>query len=217
MEKISIVLQKRDQSLKAKELLLADLIPIEFYGRGLENMSLQCDYQTFRRAYRAAGGNTVVELDVDGKKINALIHEVSFHPVTDRITHVDLINVRMDEEINTQIPLEFVGQAPAVKELAGTFTAHINELNIKCLPKDLVHTFEVDISSLVDFHTAIHVKDIVVPEAITVLNDPEDTVANVSAPREEEKEEEVVPAEGEEATAPEGEEKKAEEGDEKSE
>lgn len=215
MEKISIELQKRDQSLKAKELLEADLIPFEYYGKGVENMSLQGDYQTFRRAYRQAGGNTVVEVDVDGKKLNVLIHEVSSHPVTDRITHVDLINVRMGEEIHTQIPLEFVGLAPAVKELGGTLTTHMTQLDIKCLPKDLVHSFTVDVSPLVDFHEAIHVKDIVVPETITVLNDPEDTVANVSAPREEKEELAEEAVEG--AAAEGGEKKEGAEGGEKSE
>ncbi len=213
MAEVSLNVQTRDKNLKAKEILASGLLPLEYYGRGVENRSLQVDYQDFRRVFRNAGYNTVIELVVDGKdKLNVLVHEVKLAPVTDKMTHVDLVNVRMDEEIHTQIPLEFVGVAPAVKELAGTLMTHLNELSVKCLPKDLVHSIEVSLESLVDFNSTIHVADVKVPDSIAVINDPEELVATVAAPREEEPEEPVEGAEGAEEGA-EGEEKKEEGGD----
>ncbi len=192
----------RDKSAKAKDLLRADQLPAEFYGRGVENKSLQMDYQTFRKVFRKAGTNTIIELKVDGaESINVLVHEIQRDPVTDRYTHIDFINVRMGEELHTKIPVEFVGTAPAVKDMAGTLTVHLNEIEIKCLPKDLIHSIEVDISSLVDFHTFIRVKDLNVPSTIAVLNEPEDVVVTVTAPRvEEEATESAEGAEG--ATVP---------------
>jgi large subunit ribosomal protein L25 len=108
----------------------------------------------------------------------------------------------MDQEIHTKIPVELIGTAPAVKEQGGILMHHLNEVEIKCLPKDLVHSFSVNVESLVDFHSYVRVKDLEVPEGITILNGEEDLVATVVAPREEEAEvaEEAVElgAEGEE-------------------
>ena len=129
-------------------------------------------------------------MDVDGKeKMNVLVHALQRDPVTDNIKHVDFINVRMDQEIHTKVPVELTGVAPAVKEQGGTLMHHLSDLEIKCLPKDLVHNFTVSVDSLNDFHSYVRVKDIEVPDTITVMNDPEDLVATVVAPREETEEE----------------------------
>lgn len=187
MDSVSLQLETRDTNIKAKNYLADDIIPVEFYGKGVKNRSLKVDYQTFRRLYNSAGGNTIVEVEVDGKdKMNALVHNVDYHPLTDRITHVELINVRMDQEITTSVDLEFVGVAPAVKELGGVLTTATTSIDVKCLPKNLIHGVEVDISSLVDFHTFVRIKDLIVPDTVEILNDPEDVVATCVAPREEE-------------------------------
>lgn len=210
--------QSRDTSQSAKNLRAEGVIPAVLYGEGVENQNFQMDYQTFRRLYKEAGGNTIIDLDVAGKKFKALVQHVDFDPVTDKMTHVDFINVRMDKEITAKVPLEFVGQAPAVKDLGGILTHAQEEVEVKCLPDALIHSIEVDVSGLEDFHTSITVGDLTVPEGVEILDDLELPVASVSAPQEEEPEEEV-PAEGEEGE--EGEvaegEKKEEGGEEKKE
>ena len=185
MEILALNLQTRDKNEKVKDLRKSNLIPAEFYGKGVENKSLQVDYQTFRRLFRQAGGNTVLELNVDdGKeKYNALVHEVSYHPVTDVMTHIEFINVSMNEEIHTHIPLKFVGMAPAVKELAGVLVHNLDQIEVKCLPKDMIHDIEVNIESLVDFTNSIHVGDLNVPSKITVLTPADQLVLSVIAPR----------------------------------
>lgn len=216
MDILSLDVQSRNKSLKAKDLLRSNLIPMEYYGRGVGNKSLQVDYQTFRKLFRVSGTNTVIELNVDGKeKFNVLVHEIQQNPITDTITHVDFINVRMDQELHTRIPLKFVGDAPAVRELAGILTHHLTEVEVKCLPKYLVHDIEVSIAPLVDFNSYVRVKDLVVPDGITILNGPEDIVANVVPPRLEE-EPVAAPAEGE-AVAEEGAAVEGAEGDAKAE
>jgi len=184
MDSIVLDVQTRDKSIKAKDLLANNLLPIEYYGKGVENQSFQVDYQTFRRLFKKAGSNTIIELNTGaGKPLLVLVHDVSYHPATDRFTHVDVINVRMGEKLHTKVPLEFVGMAPAVKELGGVFTAHMHEIEVECLPKDLIHSIEVDISSIVDFHSYVRVQDLVVPSTVVILHEPEDVVANVSAPK----------------------------------
>jgi len=205
--------QSRDKNIKAKELLRSDLIPAEYYGRGVNNQSVKMDYQTFRKLFRVAGTNTIVELKVDGKDpINVLVHRVDQDPVTDRYTHVDFINVRMGEIIHTKVPIHLTGVAPAVKELAGTLTHQLNEIDVKCLPKDLIHSIDVDIASLVDFNCFIRVKDLNIPSTVEVLNDSEDVVATVVPPRVEEEVEAVESTEegGEAAAVGEASEEKSE-------
>ena len=187
MDSAVLEVQVRDMSQKAKHLRRADMIPASYYGHGVENVNLQMDYQTFRKLYRVAGENTVIDLKIEGvgdKKV--LVHRVDYHPVTDDFQYVEFINVRMDEKVTTHVPIHLEGQAPAVKELGGVLTHNITELEIRCLPGDLIHELTVNVESLVDFHSAIHVSDIQVPANIEVLTDPEATVATVSAPREEE-------------------------------
>lgn len=207
MADYKLEVQSRDTSVAAKNIRAEGMIPGVLYGEGVENVDFQMDYQGFRRIYRDAGGNSIIDLDVNGKKFKVLVHQVDFDPVTDKMTHVDFINIRMDKEITAKVPLEFIGQSPAVANLDGVLTHGQSEVEIKCLPGDLIHSIEVDVSSLEDFHTSISVGDLTVPETVTILDDPELPVASVSAPREEEEEE--IPVEGEE-----GEEGEAAEGEE---
>lgn len=177
--------EPREQADKAKNLRKAGWIPAQYYGHGVENQSLKVEYQTFRKLYRKAGENTVLELHIGDKKkkANVLVHHIDLDPVTDQIEHIDFINVRMDEEVHTHIPLNFVGQAPAVKDHGGIFNAVSHDVEVKCLPKDLVHEIEVDISGLAELGASLHFSDVVMPKGITMLNNPELTVAMVVAPK----------------------------------
>jgi large subunit ribosomal protein L25 len=190
MDKAVLNVQVRDKAVKAKNLRKEGLLVAEFYGHGMENMSLQMDYQEFRKLYREAGENTVIDLVVEGgKTLKVLVHQVEYDPVTDEFQHVDFINVRMDEEVTTNVPIILEGQAPAVKEMGGVLMQNLDELEIRCLPGDLIHEITVNIESLVDFHSSIHVSDISIPGKIAIVTDPERTIVTVTAPREEEPEE----------------------------
>ncbi len=225
MDFVQVAADKRDTALKPKQLRSNSLLPAEFYGGGKKNLSLQMDYQSFRHAYQKSGESTVIELTVEGQKepLTVLVHQIQYDPATGKMMHVDFINVRMDQEVHTNIPLEFVGVSPAVKDLSGMLMTNISELEVKCLPKYLVHSIEVDISGLEDFNAVIHVSDLIIPENIEVVTDPERSVVTVMAPREEEEEPEteeegVEGEEGEEgeegAEGEEGSEEKKEEGSE---
>lgn len=187
MDNTLLEAQVRDMALSAKNVRRQNMIPANYYGHGVDNVSLMMDYQKFRRLFRKAGENTIIDLKIDGvgdKKV--LVHHVDYHPVTDAYQHVEFINVRMDEEVTTHITITLEGTAPAVKEQGGILMQTLDQLEIRCLPGDLIHEVTLSVESLADFHTALHVSDISVPAKITVLNDPKQTVASVQAPREEE-------------------------------
>lgn len=161
-------------------------VPAVLYGHGVESKSLSLDQLEFSRVYKAAGENTIISLSVgEGKPVNVLIKETQLHPMTNRFVHADLFEVKMNEAIEADIPLEFVGEAPAVRESGGIFVRALEAVRVSALPADLPHTLPVDISSLKTFEDVIKIKDIQVPAKVTIKDDLETVVALVEAPRSE--------------------------------
>ena len=171
-------------------------IPAVLYGKDRSPLALTLDAHDFELMYRRAGGNTIIAVDVtkeDGstEKKNALVHQVDIDPVTGKIRHADLLRIKMNEKLTTAIPLKFVGDSVAVIDLQGSLLTALDEVMVECLPADLPHEIEVDVSPLVDFEAVLHVSDIVVPEGVAVITDPDATVAHVEAPRSDEELEEL--------------------------
>ena len=175
----------RTETGKALEALRQnDLIPAVLYGHDVEPVTLSVNYLDFSRALKTAGESTLIELSLEGKKpVNVLIQDVATHPLSGRFLHVDFYQVNMKEEIETDVPLEFVGESAAVKALSGVLIRSLEEVKIKCLPSDLPHALQVDLSKLATFDDAIKVGDIVLPQGVELLDDAETIVATVAAPR----------------------------------
>ncbi len=196
---------KRDQG-KARDLRTKGLIPAIYYGKSQTNMSLALVYQAFKKIFDKAGENTIIELNVDGKRTPVLVYDIQYDPLSDKISHVDFIHVDMQKEVTTSVKVIIIGTAPAVKNMGGILDIQKHEIKVKCLPKDLIHGIEVDVTPIVDFKTSVHVKDLKVPSTIKVLDNPEDTVVTATPPRAEEEtksaEVAAVPAEGAAAAVP---------------
>lgn len=188
MEKINLSAKLRHiTGKKVKSIREKGLLPAVLYGQGKKATNLSVNTKEFIKVYVKAGGSSLVDLAVDQKTpVKILIHEPQMDPVLDEPLHVDFYQIRMDEEITTEIPLKFIGVAPAVKELEGNLITNKEDIEVKCLPANLVPQIEVDISSLKTFEDQIRVKDLKVPQALTILDNPEDTVALVNPPRSEE-------------------------------
>jgi len=188
---------------KVNSLRRENLIPAELYGHGLENIHLSVPAKEFSKLFKEAGESTIINLNLENKKLPVLIHEVSVDPLSDKIIHIDFYQVKMDEKIITSVPLEFIGEAPAVKEKEGILIKAVQEIEVEALPSDLPHNIEVDISQLSDIGMSIHVKDLKIDKKVKVLADLETVVATVTEPAKEEVVEkpitvEEVKAEGEE-------------------
>jgi len=223
MENIILQVKKRDLSVKPKYLRVQFLVPGICYGMNKEEIPLEVPYQACRKMYENAGTNTIIKLEGEGipEDLNVLIQDLEYHPVTNKIEHIDFLRVDMNKPVYATVPLTFIGVSPAVLELGGTLTHHKHEIEIKCLPKYLIHDLQVDVSPIIDFHTSIHIKDLIVGEGVEIIDSPDDVVATAVrqtveevAPKEEVAVEgaEVVKEEGKE-----GKENKKEEGDKKSE
>jgi len=168
----------------AKAARAANRIPIAYYAKGVKNRSFSIDYQEFRRAYQKGGRSTILYfVNEKNEELPVLVHELQYDPVSDLIIHADVKAVDLNKKIRTKIPVKTTGISPAVRDLAGVLVLSKDAIEVECLPKDLVHEFVVDVSSLADFHTSIKVRDIQVPSTIKVLDGGGIAVATVAAPR----------------------------------
>lgn len=172
-------------------------IPAVLYGRGVESVPIQLQRGEFRKVYRDAGTSSLIDLALDGATpVKVIVKDVQVHPLTLDPVHVDLHQIRMDEEMTANVPLRFMGDSKAVKEFAGTLVHSLNALRVKCLPANLPSAIDVDISSLETFDDAITIGSLNLPPGVTVLEDPGTTIATVAPPLTDEqlkKLEEAVP------------------------
>lgn len=184
---MTFTLQATERTERGKQLdalRKAGKLPAVVYGPKESSMALTLDRVAFEKLVKEAGESSIITLSGVGKDKEVLVHEVSFDPERGGVTHVDLYAIEAGKEIKVDVPLEFVGEAPAVK-LGGTLTKVLHELEVVCKPKDLPKSIAVDISSLVDFESQIHVSDIKLPNGVRVENDPKDVVVLVQAVEEE--------------------------------
>lgn len=195
-------------------------IPAVLYGMGKDSQNIQVLSQDFEKLYSQAGENQVVELTIaDKKPVNVLVKEVQINPVKRTIIHADLLAIDVNRAIEVEIPLNYIGEAPAVKATGGSLIKSLDSIHVSCKPKDMVPSFDVKLDKLEALEDNILISDLAVPEAFKILSNLSELVATVIPPRvEEEKPEE----EGEEAVAEgeeekEGEEAKSEEGEGKEE
>src|SRR3990167_4307451 len=151
----------------------------------MKNEDLTFIYQEFHKVYVAAGESTIVELETNGKKVPVLIHELQFDPMTGNYTHIDLFALDMTKEVTTNVPLRFVGEAPGVKE-GGVLVKNSDHITVKCLPKDLPHDIEIDLSLLANLHDAVKVSDLKMSSAVEIMDDPAMIIVSIAAPRKEE-------------------------------
>ena len=186
MEKILLEVQVRDLKLSPGYLRSQRRIPAICYGHKEKSMALEVDYQSFRKAFDRAGGNQVIELSVDGKKKPVLVHDVQYDPLTDKVAHIDFINISMDEEVKANIPVVVTGLAPAVKNLGGILTTLKHEIEVRCLPGDLPQNITVDVSALENLHSSIHIRDIDLPKGVKVTAGPDEVIVTVAPPKAEE-------------------------------
>src|SRR3989338_632087 len=159
------------------------VVPGVLYGHGVASAAVSVDAKALSKVYRQAGATTLFDLVVNGQQpVKVLIQEVQRHPVSGLIQHVDFHQVRMDEKLEVDIPLKYVGESPAVKELGGILVRAVNELKVRCLPQHLIHEIEVDLSALVQFNDVINVSAISLPVGIEVLSPANDEVLVTVAP-----------------------------------
>jgi len=164
---------------KVKTLRNKEILPAAIFGyKG--NFNIQLNYKDFQKVYSEAGHTGVVDVNLSDKVHSVIISEVQVDPVTRTFIHVTLREVKMDEEITAQIPFVLVGSedSPAVKHEQQLVILSVNEIELKGLPRALPQEISIDVSS---FHAGdtILLKDIKLPEGITLVHDDEEALNEV--------------------------------------
>jgi large subunit ribosomal protein L25 len=214
MDKIELVAHKRDLlGKKVRFLRREGVTPVNLYGHGLESTSLQIETPALKKALAQAGRTSLVHLKVGSAKRPhiAIVRGIQRDPVKGELLHVDFYQVRMDEKLKIAVPLVLMGKAPAVKDLGGILVQEMGSIEVECLPANMPHSIEADISGLVQLDQAVHVKDLHVGDGVTILADPGKVVAKIARLRIEVVEAVAAPAAEAEAEVEEEEEAEAEE------
>lgn len=204
MDNIELIAHKRDLlGKKVRFLRRKGITPVSLYGHGIESTSLQIETPALKKALAQAGKTSIIYLKVGSAKRQhmAIVRGIQRDPVKGELLHVDFYQVRMDQKLKIQVPLVLMGKAPAVKELGGILVQEMNSVEVECLPANMCHSIELDISNLVNLDQALHVKDLKVGEGITIVTGPEKVVAKIARLRIEVVEAVAAPAAEAEAEA----------------
>jgi len=178
---------------KTRFLRRQGITPAHLYGHDIKSLTLQCDTTELRQIIAQAGRTRLINLEVDGKQPRSVfVREIQRDEVSRLLLHVDFYQVKKTEKIAVDVPIVFVGEAPAMKEKRRMLIHGITSLSIECLPGNVPPQIEVDLSPLEEIDQAIHVKDIVLDPDITVNANPEQLVVKVSEAVVKEVVEEVV-------------------------
>jgi large subunit ribosomal protein L25 len=188
---------QRDLGVSPKKLRREGILPGVLYGKGIVSTPLSLPFDVFERLYKDTGETTIINLQIEGEKEPrpVLVKDTQFDPVEDRHIHVDFYQIKADEELKATVPLRFINEAPAVKEYGGILITNKDEVEVECLPKDLPHDIEVDLSPLVAIDDAITVKDLHIPAGVKILAEPDESIVVVTPPAAEEVEEVKTEAE----------------------
>jgi large subunit ribosomal protein L25 len=201
--------EKRDGAGKgvARKVRASGKVPAILYGGGTDPLALTVDSGPLWHALHTdAGSNVLIDLAVDGNRYLTMPREVQRDILRGSILHVDFLRIRKDVAIEVDVPVHLTGESAGVKQ-GGVVEHHLWELHLECLPTDVPESIEADVSHL-EIGDALYVRDMTVPQRVTVLTPEDEVIVSVVPPpilrlEEEVPEEaeaaEAAPAEGEAA------------------
>ena len=190
----NLVVTKRELTNKSgrKNLRKEGKVPGVYYSHdSKESIAFCIDENELSKAEKSNA--RIFNINVGDKKRNVLFKSVQYHPVTDKIMHVDLYGIKMDQKVTLKVPISLTGTAVGVTE-GGVLVQVLNEVELECLPSDIPEVIEIDISDL-NFGENKQISDIDVNEKITIKSDANDIIASITQA---DKEEEAVPVSDEE-------------------
>ena len=187
---------------KVKALRRQGFLPAVLYGAGIESIPIKLDLKEASKVISAAGSSTLVLLQIGKKKHQVLVRDTQRQIIRRGLQHVDFLKVAMDVAIRAEVPVEFVGEAPAVRDLGGVLVTDLVEIEVEALPADLPDRITVDLELLLEINDTITVGDISFGEGVEVITSPDEVISRVIYQVEEEIEEEeeleeIIPTEEE--------------------
>jgi large subunit ribosomal protein L25 len=170
----------------ARKLRAAGQVPGVIYGHGREPQGLAVNAREFNKlSERIRLTSTVIELALDGKVAKTLIRELQRHPISRQPLHIDFQELVAGEKVTVSVPLKFVGTPEGVKTGGGILEEVMHQIEVRCDPANIPDHIDVDVTALTIGHS-LHVGDLKLPEGVETTEDAQQTIAVVSAPKEEE-------------------------------
>lgn len=190
---MKIIVKAKIRKEKAKKVRKEGKIPAVLYGPKIKNLNLEIDEKEFNKILKEVGESSFIKLKIENKKPKGeeflvLIHDIQYNPLTEKPIHVDFYLPLLKEEIEVKVPIIFEGEAPAVKELGGTFVKIIDEIEVRATPQNLPKEIKVNIDKLKTFEDAILVSDLNLPKGVKVKREEKEVLARVLPPEKIERE-----------------------------
>jgi large subunit ribosomal protein L25 len=176
-------------------------LPAVVYGKQYENKQIAVDASEVNKLLKVYGGSSIINLVVDGEEIPVIMKEIQRDTLNDVIQHIDFMKVSMTDEITLNVPIYLIGDAQGIK-VGGILQNQKRELSIKSLPQDIPETVELDVSNL-NIGDSLKVADINLGDKVTILDDPDEVIVSIIAPKVAEEIEEPEAEEEEEQAEPE--------------
>jgi large subunit ribosomal protein L25 len=188
----------------ARKLRAAGRIPAVLYGRGRNSLPLSLDPRALDKILRASGANTLLDLTIEGhpelRDTVALVKELQRDPLRGAIVHADLYAVDLTRAVTVDVPVHLVGR-PRGLDFGGILEHSLREIALECLPRSIPEAIEVDVSQM-EVGDVIHVRELALPEGVTLVTDGDLGVVHVALPQAEPTPEEAAPAATAEGAAP---------------
>jgi large subunit ribosomal protein L25 len=189
MERVVLKATKRDVVGKqVKALRREGQLPAVIYGRHVEPIKIMMEAHTAAIALAKLTSSSLVMIDVDGTEYPVLVREKQRNYIKNSLLHVDFLAVNLNENIRTEVRIEFTGMSLAVKDFNAVLVNHLTSLEVECLPTNLPERIVVDMASLMQVGDAIHVRDIPTIENVRFLDDPDEMIIVATYAKKEEEE-----------------------------
>jgi large subunit ribosomal protein L25 len=175
--------RKVDKQSQLTDIRKGSRVPGVVYGFSQKPVSIDIDYRDLLKVLKEAGTSNVITVKVAGKEIKTIVREYQQNPVSDKLTHVDFMAIDAKKKVSTKVPLEFIGISKVVREEGGQLNKKTLNVDVQCLPADLPAKISVDVSMFTEMGQKLVISDLVVDEKVTIMNDPNNPVANVTVPK----------------------------------
>lgn len=183
MKRLVLEARSRDEfkNTKAKRLRRKGFIPAVIYGQNFETKNIALNRIETEKFFRSAGRNTVFEIDLAGEKILCILKHIQYDNMGVECLNIDLQAVSLSVEIRVTVPITIVGQEN-IERQGALLVYQTSEVEVECLPDDMVNHFEVDVSDM-EIGTTYYIGDITLPESYKLISSPEEVVFSITVPK----------------------------------
>jgi large subunit ribosomal protein L25 len=197
-DKITLKMTERTEMGKAVKALRRDgIVPAVIYERGHDSVNVSVPFGEITKTYHQAGKHHPVELSVGTKNYLSMIKDVDIDPVKGTIRHIAFHAINKNETVTAEIPVHIEGEIPA-ERLSLLVLRPMDTVEVEALPANLPDALIIDGAKLAEIGDKLAVSDIVAPDGVKILTDPEQTLAVVEEPKDQIAEADAALAETEE-------------------